>query len=162
MALVKWNTEMSVGIDAIDREHQDIIELLSVLHEAVTAGKSPEKTGCMLKDLLARSAAHFAHEEEFMRQHAHPDYDRHKAMHEEMTAQVALFLQKHDEGKLKPLEIFCLVTDWIKRHLLEEDKKIASCLPKIEKNGPLVQPLPLPLAPWTMPTNHQPRLVENP
>ena len=38
MQLLQWKDEYSVGIDAVDYEHKELIDLINRLHEELDAG----------------------------------------------------------------------------------------------------------------------------
>ena len=63
MALIPWTEELSVGIPAIDEQHQKLITLINELHRAIESGKGHEKLERIVDELLVYTREHFGYEE---------------------------------------------------------------------------------------------------
>jgi hemerythrin-like metal-binding protein len=84
VALLQWQERFSVGIDAVDHEHRQLIELINRLHAEFSRHGATDGTEAFFGDLLAGISAHFALEERFMRERRYDELAQHKADHERL------------------------------------------------------------------------------
>ena len=84
MTLLTWKKEYSVGVPAVDHEHEELIQLINDLHAKVEEGGSTEAIPEFLGEIYAQIAAHFALEERIMREHGYDEYPEHKADHQDL------------------------------------------------------------------------------
>ena len=66
MSLLHWKDEYSVGIDAVDHEHKELIELINRLYQELDAVDAEHTVPAFFGDLLKGISAHFALEEKFV------------------------------------------------------------------------------------------------
>ena len=81
MAIIKWEQNLSVGVDKFDTHHKKLVDLINKLHDAMSTGKGAETIGSVLDDLIKYTQYHFAEEEKLMTLHKYPDLEKHKAEH---------------------------------------------------------------------------------
>src|SRR5262249_7841323 len=86
--LLQWHARYSVGIDAIDCEHQELIDLINRILAALLATYSKEGVCAFLGDLFRAISAHFALEEKFMRDCSYDQLDTHKVDHERLLDEI--------------------------------------------------------------------------
>ena len=72
MRLFKWNKLHAVFIPEIDVEHKNIFRLAEELRQAVATGAPAGQAQAILRELIARTEDHFAHEERLMRATNYP------------------------------------------------------------------------------------------
>jgi hemerythrin len=117
-----FEVEYLVGVEALDRQHKQIMDLLNELNGSVAA-QSPRSAHL---DLLARlvnlTKAHFATEEQILRVHSYPRYLRHKAAHEGLARNLAELREQivRRERELN-LEYVDLMQLWLVDHFREFD-----------------------------------------
>ncbi len=70
MVLIEWKDEFSVGIPDVDHEHQEIIQLINNLHDAMSGENATISVMDFLGEIYAHVSAHFALEEKIMRTHS--------------------------------------------------------------------------------------------
>ncbi len=94
------------AVTLIDQQHQELVNLLNRLNNAVKNNKSREDIYRIIDDVIAFTRLHFATEEQLMIQSGYPDIEWHKDKHKQLM-QDAL----HLKGKLAYVgeEMF---TDW--------------------------------------------------
>ena len=63
MALMQWKDHYSVGIEAVDHEHRELIDLINRLHDQMTARGPMVSIEGFFGDLFKGISAHFALEE---------------------------------------------------------------------------------------------------
>src|SRR3989304_7852047 len=88
-AYLTWKPYYSVGDPALDAEHQQILKLIDELYASMTAGRENAKTKGILDQLVRYTMTHFEHEERMMRACGFPDFDSHKAQHDQMRRRAA-------------------------------------------------------------------------
>jgi len=114
----------ATGNAMIDREHQTLAELIEKVR---LAGRSPDKDVEVMRaltDMYLYAKSHFFDEEGLMEQLGYPERERHAELHR-------AFLEKtHDltdaclEGALDIDELTAFLSEWLARHVDEEDARI--------------------------------------
>ena len=66
MALMTWSSKYSVGVKALDNQHQTMMKILNELHAASMLGKAQEVAGPLLDTLTSLANEHFSAEEKLM------------------------------------------------------------------------------------------------
>jgi len=124
---VEWKEEYRVGLDIIDEEHK---RLLALINNVLAANLC--RTGTVLErqsldELLDYTEYHFQREEDLMLQHAYPDYEGHKAQHDQMRTQVKLYLKRYEEEKGREVlpEVANHLKLWLLQHIAGTDKRLA-------------------------------------
>lgn len=129
MSMFNWKPEYSLGHADIDRQHQKLFELASDLHSAMLHGKGKEATSKTLSDLIAYTKLHFSNEERLMQMHHYPEYVRHKAFHDDLTARVVEFQKNFEAGRAAlSVDLLQFLKDWLQHHIGETDRKVAAFL----------------------------------
>jgi hemerythrin len=129
MPLITWNDSMSVQIAEIDTQHRCLIELVNRLHDSMKAGQGNAIIGAILSDILSYTKFHFSTEEKYFQQFGYPEYLRHKMQHDELAQKAKSLNESYAKGKLTiTVEVLNFLTDWLKTHILESDKKYSSFL----------------------------------
>lgn len=124
MALLEWNDKMSVGVPALDADHQKLLGLVNELHAVVRKKESPAVIGRVLRDLISYTDYHFQAEEQLMRLARYPDLDQHKASHDDLRDKVAGLEARYGGQPDKAgLAMFDFLSDWLMRHILGDDMK---------------------------------------
>ena len=118
-----------VGIDVLDRQHKEIVDLVNKLYGSVVAKKSVDLNLELLTRLVKVAKTHFATEEQVLRARSCPDYLRHKAAHEglarglsELRGQIA---RRKRELTIEYVELMKL---WLIDHFAEFDLGYAKVL----------------------------------
>ena len=76
-----WTADLAVGVDEIDRQHQEIIRLSSGFLEALRTASGAAAVAALLPPLTACVRHHFETEERLMRTRGYPDLAAHRAEH---------------------------------------------------------------------------------
>ena len=82
MSLIEWKDEFNLGIEEVDKEHRDLIGLINALHDSMSARDTRAEVAEDLSRIYDVVSAHFAHEEEYMRETRYMAYAEHKEDHE--------------------------------------------------------------------------------
>jgi hemerythrin-like metal-binding protein len=131
-----WNPAWETGIQRIDVQHQGLLaqfeKLLMAIHENHAADRMPG----LLTFLADYVETHFSTEEEYMRMAHYPGFPGHKAIHDDLRAKVAHLAEGY---RLNPAvvteEVVDFLTDWLVRHINEEDRSMAQFLVRFNSGG---------------------------
>lgn len=124
MAIIQWNSNLSVGIAEIDGQHQRLVKLINDLNDAMRVGKGKEVTGKIINELTAYTLTHFATEEKYFDKYAYPEKDTHKSEHAKFVQKVSAFKKDFEESRVGvTIPIMDFLSDWLKNHIMGIDKK---------------------------------------
>jgi len=124
MALLTWSTQYSVGVKAIDKQHEGLVNSLNDLHAAMISGQAKIVTGPLLHKLVAYTRDHFAAEEGMMSAARFPKLAEHKLLHRNLTEQVEEFVARFEDGESTlSVPLMNFLRDWLTTHMLKEDKE---------------------------------------
>ncbi len=123
---IAWKPSLSVFVDEIDQQHQELYKRLDRFLGAVIEGEGKEEITHILKFLIDYCVVHFGTEELYMQRHTYPGYAQHKAVHEQLTGKV-LAIQRQIEDGLTSQHVIQLVNQlgsWVSEHIEHMDKKL--------------------------------------
>ena len=124
MALVSWDSSLSVNVEEIDGQHQKLVGMLNDLHVAMLAGEGGEVLSKILEGLLDYTVYHFGTEEKYFDLYGYPETPLHKQQHREFVEKVIDFKQRYDEGEAAlSVEVLDFLAGWVKQHIKGSDKK---------------------------------------
>lgn len=124
MSYVTWSDDLSVGIEEIDNQHKQFIEMINELHLAMKSGKTATTLPQILTKLGDYVVFHFSHEEKIMQSYNFPDYIAHKTIHDKFTKEVKkLFDDLASAKTLLSIDVMKSLKDWLVAHIMGQDKK---------------------------------------
>jgi len=127
--LIAWSERYSVGISRIDEQHQRLIDLINDLHAAMLVKREESELAKILDGLAAYAVSHFATEETLMKKFGYTGYERHKAEHDRLMAQVTLLLEKSRNNKAELThEVMIFLQRWLVGHIVNVDKRYTAHL----------------------------------
>jgi hemerythrin len=131
---MEWNDKMSVGVAVIDQEHKKLVAMLNELYDGIQSNQAKEKLGGVLDGLIAYTASHFKHEEQFFAQTKYPDAAAHIKEHVDLVNQVLDVQKKYKSGETGTLsmEVMNFLKRWLINHIQGTDKKYG---PHLNANG---------------------------
>jgi len=123
---MEWKAGYDIGVDFIDKQHRQLVEIISRLEASLATDAENREMGSALKFLVDYTNQHFSEEEDFMLNASFPRYEKQKALHKDFIQQVIEVLLKLKRGEsIRSREFIKFLTDWLVNHILDEDKKIA-------------------------------------
>ena len=130
MALIEWRNEFEVGVPSVDHEHQGMIELLNDLHDSLGRKADKQAVSRFLGEVHARIAAHFALEEQIMRERRYDEYEDHKADHERLLDDIRDIMDRHEAGAYLDYEAELSVhlQEWFTAHFKTRDARLHKML----------------------------------
>lgn len=120
-----WNEDLSVGVEQIDADHKVLVALVNKVSDH---GLGHKEVDAVLTELLAYTLHHFRREEAMMAACGYPDLAAHQMAHENLATkatQLAAAWKKSESPELI-VELLDFLRAWLVKHIMEEDKKIAS------------------------------------
>ncbi len=120
-----------IGIEEIDRQHQELLDRMDLLRDAIRRGRSRETIHSTLRFLEEYVAEHFSTEERYMVRYSYPGLLSHKAEHAKFTRDLAELKEKYvaleAQGELTTflgLDIVRKLNAWFTNHISDVDKKM--------------------------------------
>ena len=118
-----WKEEYSVGIQAMDKDHHKLLNLINQLQTAVHYQTGEEFEKQALEALVDYTKEHLEREEGLMSEHGYPDFEAHKAEHDALITKVGEFLAAYEEKGHKVLEeVADFLKDWLITHINGTDQ----------------------------------------
>jgi len=128
-----WKAEYATGLTVIDEEHKKLLTLINSLLAAVHCNTGEEFERHALNELVDYTKYHFRREEELMASNQFPDYEGHKAQHDQMIEQVEGFIRRYEErGREALQDVAEYLKLWLLQHILVTDRKYG---PYLQERG---------------------------
>nr|WP_321257784.1 bacteriohemerythrin [uncultured Pseudodesulfovibrio sp.] len=128
MPLMQWDETMSVNVDELDKQHQELITLINESFEAIQRHDEPALS-LLIKKMRTYAAMHFETEEKYMRENNFSDLENHIKLHRKFNEDVDEF-QRNLFNKTNLSQVFVFLSRWLTNHIMEQDKKY---MPYIEE-----------------------------
>jgi Amt family ammonium transporter len=121
-----WREEFNLHIPSMDEEHRKLVAVAQEIIEAMRSGLGRGAVEQAFQGLLDYTTNHFMDEELFMAEHEFPGTDEHKAIHNRLTQEVLAFrTELLSKENFDAAEFQRFLTDWLVKHILEEDREYA-------------------------------------
>jgi len=125
MSLIEWKDHYSVGVEAVDHEHREMIDLINEVHEKLIAAGEATDVTVFLGEIFRAISAHFALEEKFMRAHRYDHLDRHKEAHEALLDEIRDIMDGYEaDPDGASLELSQRLDDWFTLHFKTHDARL--------------------------------------
>jgi len=125
MTLLQWKSEYGTGIEAVDYEHQQLIELINRLHEQLEASDAAKTVPGFFGDLLRGISAHFALEERLMRESAYEQLLPHKEDHERLLGELRELMDAYENSEeVDVVDLSRRLDAWFSRHFRTYDAEL--------------------------------------
>jgi hemerythrin len=129
VTLLDWKDEYSVGIEAVDDEHKELIDFINRFHQEFDATEAKKTVPAFFGDLLVWISAHFALEEKFMRDQAYDRFDQHKEDHERLIDELREIMDAFAWAEeIDALELARCLDSWFTLHFRAHDAELHHAL----------------------------------
>ena len=126
---VDWKDGYSVGIESIDQQHKKLINLINMLQTSVDYSTGEEFERECLAAVVDYTKTHFVYEEGLMSKYGYPDFEAHKAQHQQMINKVDDLLAEYEEHPESTMqEALDFLKQWLIRHINGTDKQYSEFL----------------------------------
>lgn len=123
VGLIKWGPRYSVGVEAIDIQHQELFRLVNQLYDAMQAGNGKNQIGAILADVTRYADFHLKAEEQMLSKLGYPDLATHLEEHAELRLKTSRLSIEHELGKHQiTIDVMLFLSGWLNRHILETDQ----------------------------------------
>jgi hemerythrin len=123
----EWTPDLSVGVDLIDREHQELFARANALIMAAATTAAADQSLEALRFLADYVVTHFDAEEQLMAEVSYPDAPAHRAEHDWFRGELARMTRRFSLIGADPvLELMVQreVCEWIYRHVAGTDRRL--------------------------------------
>ena len=125
MALLQWKDHYSVGAEAIDDEHKELIERINRLYDQLMAEAEPLAASAFFEDLIRAITAHFVLEERSMREHGYDQLPQHREDYERLLDEILSLIDEFDRNEEAGREDLAARLDgWLSCHLETHDARL--------------------------------------
>jgi len=125
MGLIEWKSHYSVGVEAVDHEHRELIDLINELHEKLVAGAEKPDVAAFLGEIFRGISAHFALEEKFMRDHRYDQLDEKKQANEQLLEDIRDIMDGYEADPVaSPRELSQRLDAWFTQHFKTHDARL--------------------------------------
>jgi hemerythrin len=126
---LQWRSDLSVGIDFIDTDHQKLVELLIELSGLLRPGEIQPEALEKLDEIIEFTRQHFHLEERLMLESDYAQFEQHKQAHETLIRHIVarrrqLATGEQDAGR----ETMDFLEHWLADHILDSDKQLGTYL----------------------------------
>lgn len=132
MRELEWSQDLSVGIEKIDKQHQELFKKSNELLEAIGANDK-DKVIEVIDFLCDYVIEHFAYEERIQLEYNYPAFEAHRDMHSNFIKKVYKFkkeVDKHGIDENLANEVKHELVNWLINHICSIDKKLGIFLKK--------------------------------
>lgn len=125
MAMIDWDKKFLIDVEQIDKQHQNLVELVNHMYEYMKVGKGQEILEKVIKELLNYAKYHFADEELIMLENDYPEYDEHFEEHNKFIEKVENVYENFCSGKIGlTSDLLDFLKKWLTNHILITDKAL--------------------------------------
>ena len=96
MAFIEWKDSYSIGVEKVDEDHRQLVDVINELHAAITRAHGRDSIEAavdeletmldMVDELIDYATDHFAWEEEYMLKYAYSGYAEMKQAHQQFMS----------------------------------------------------------------------------
>jgi hemerythrin len=128
--LIEWKDSYRTGIDDVDYEHRELIDLINELHARLNDPDAPLTVPAFFGDLNRAITAHFALEERHMRDRKYDQLKEHKGEHERLLDEIRDIMDAYEAMPAADRTPFLGKTldDWFTLHFRTHDSRLHKAL----------------------------------
>jgi len=129
METLNWIGELSIGVEALDREHRVLAQAIDELHSAVMKDDQRSLIGPLLRKVVDITRSHFSSEEAMMTAEKYPGLVLHLFKHQDLLQQVEALAARVKRGGFTLNEHWLIfLRDWFSAHIQDDDLQFATWL----------------------------------
>jgi hemerythrin len=126
MKLLTWDNKYTVSNIQLDNHHKRLFSIFNRLYDISVDNESVSSFETAVDELVSYSNYHFRAEEQYMRKVGYNDIERHVSLHKYFTARLYDIKDREkDDNNELCRELIFFLGNWLKNHVIEEDKRIA-------------------------------------
>lgn len=121
-----WSEKISVGVPAMDAQHQQLMRLLN----AFATHSDPGVAFDTIMSMFDYAAVHFGEEEALLSRVGYPELERQKREHQAFLSKTTELSAQSLSDPAVYVKIATYLTSWLLHHIMEEDMKYKPFLQK--------------------------------
>jgi hemerythrin len=130
-----WSARLTLGHDALDREHHLQVALVTGLADAIERGR-PRLASRLIDQLAGYSKAHFAGEELLMELAGYRQLDAHRQEHRAMLSEIEEIRYLQDRGEyLLAAPMVLDLLNGLASHIAASDRRFAEHAERLSPRG---------------------------
>ncbi len=132
MQLLKWSTDLELGLEDIDHQHKQLINMINELSLAIEYAQSNSVTLAIVDRLQGYALTHFKAEEEIFSKYNYTDRAGHDSEHEKFNESIK-YIRRQCELIDTPMSarIRDFLLAWLGNHIMTKDKEYKSFIDKM-------------------------------
>lgn len=129
MNALEWDDKYSVGIDEIDNDHREMIDIINKLDTAIIADRDNTEIRLIFSRLNDYIKVHFVREEELMKKYNYDDAIGHKNEHDKFIIDLAAIKMKMLQmNYTSGIGLYVLLRGWLITHIMGTDRDLGRYL----------------------------------
>ena len=129
MKYLQWSDDFSVGVDSVDYEHQNLMDMINMIYAELEDRRDISEITQTISDVHAEISAHFALEERIMRDAGYEEFEAHKNDHEDLLDQIRTMMDAIENDPEPALDMLSeQLADWFSKHFATFDARLHSKL----------------------------------
>lgn len=122
MGFIQWSDELCTGIEAVDQQHQHLVQIVNKLEDAHSRKKGTRIMNEILNDLIGYTQEHFAFEEKLQKESGYPRLEQHQNLHRQLLQKIERYqFEFNRQGRRITGEVRDFLHRWLTNHILQED-----------------------------------------
>ena len=118
----EWKKEYSVKVKLLDEQHQQLIQTIDGLYQAILQNRGTEALNAVFANLNNYANVHFAEEEKYFKEFNFPETAAHTSLHSNFKKEI-LEMEKTSVDDNAPLKLFFFLENWWINHIMDIDKR---------------------------------------
>lgn len=126
---IVWTESLSIGIEAIDNQHKELLLRFDMLLNACQAGQGINELKRLQGFLEDYVVTHFNDEEALQRRHNYPDQEAHHAEHLYFIDRISKLKEETSQEGISThhvIETVNLLLKWLLNHISKVDTKLGA------------------------------------
>nr|WP_319511785.1 bacteriohemerythrin [uncultured Draconibacterium sp.] len=129
----EWTDILSVGNPEVDKDHKELLDIYNQLVDFIDTGGKREEFAEILSKMTDYCLCHFKKEEEYMKQLAYPELEKHVNYHRQYIYKVSMYnVDFLGDNPPAPEEIIRFLEKWWRHHILKVDVQYEAYKKEIE------------------------------
>jgi hemerythrin-like metal-binding protein len=125
MNFLQWKPEYTVGVQSMDDEHREMIDLINATYEKLTSDAAADQVEEYLGEILSTISMHFALEERIMQNAGYGEFQAHKDDHEVLLDRLRdLMDDYYDDPASGAKRLEQSLSDWFATHFSTFDARL--------------------------------------
>jgi hemerythrin-like metal-binding protein/PAS domain S-box-containing protein len=124
--LLDWTADFELGIQEMDGQHKQLIDLVNTMHASLKQGKNKKEVKDNIRSFVDFASYHFGNEEQYFEQFGFDNTKEHTQEHKAFVKEILQFQSDYSANKIKFLDdLMQYIKKWLHKHFSITDKKYA-------------------------------------